>query len=111
MNDRNHQIANQIQALDSRQVKALVLSWLTVTGGSLRDFESLLEVEYAISEQPQTVDCNSDETLLPQTEAEMIEQSLQALEEYQRTGKGISHDRVRQWLDSLGTDRPLPCPK
>jgi hypothetical protein len=98
MNDHSHQIANQIQALDSHQVKALVLSWLTDTGGSLQDFESLLQAEYPLSDQPQT-------------EAEMIEKSLQALEEYQRTGTGISHDRVREWLDSLGTDQPLPCPK
>ncbi len=41
----------------------------------------------------------------------MVEGSLQVLEEYKRTGNGISHEQVREWLDSLGTDQPRSCPK
>jgi hypothetical protein len=54
-----------------------------------------------------------DETLAFQslTDPEMVEGSLQVLEEYKRTGNGISHERIREWLDSLGTDQPRSCPK
>jgi hypothetical protein len=45
------------------------------------------------------------------TEAEMISQSIQTLAAYQRDRDGVPHDRVCQWLDSIGTDNPLPRPK
>jgi predicted transcriptional regulator len=30
--------------------------------------------------------------------------------EYLRTGKAVDHDEVSAWLDSIGTDNPLPPP-
>lgn len=47
----------------------------------------------------------------PLTEEQMIHQSLKALEKYRRTGNGIAHTRVQEWVDSLGTDHELPCPQ
>ncbi len=38
-------IAHQVEALDSERVKALVLNWLSLTSGSLSDFECLLDSE------------------------------------------------------------------
>lgn len=106
-------IAHQVEALDSERVKALVLNWLSLTSGSLSDFECLLDseadnVDASVLEYGQL-----DETLRfqPMTDAEMIESSLQVLDEYQRTGNGVSHERVCEWLDSLGSDRPHSCPK
>ena len=112
MTDR-HQIANHVQGLDSEQVKALVLDWLAQTDGSLSDFEYLLTAEYAATDEDEAVYGNRDEqgTFQPLTEAEMAAKSLQVLEEYKRTRKGVPHERVREWLDSIGTDNPLPCPK
>ncbi|MBW4440981.1 MAG: hypothetical protein KME10_07065 [Plectolyngbya sp. WJT66-NPBG17] len=103
MSDTKSKIATQIKALDGEQVKLLVLSWLGETDGDLHDFQRLIET--------QTGNLDDALTLAPETEVERIAQSLEVLEEYRRNGRGGSHDRVRDWLDSLGTDDPLPCPK
>ena len=105
-------IANYVEALESEQVKALVLNWLSITDGSLSDFERLLESEFrshdTVLEYGQI-----DETLAFQSmsDSHKIESSLQVLEEYKQTGNGTAHERVREWLDSLGTDQPRSCPK
>lgn len=106
-----HAIAHQVEELDSERVKALVLDWLSETGGSLSDFERLLG-----SESHQKVELEYgqfDEALAFQqmTETEMVESSLQVLAEYKRTRDGVPHERVRDWLDSLGSDHPRSCPK
>ena len=31
--------------------------------------------------------------------------------EYQMTGEAVSHGDVTKWLDSIGTDEELPCPR
>lgn len=105
-------IAHHVEALDSERVKALVLDWLSGTSGSLSDFERLL------SSEPRNVDVAAieygqiDEALAfqPMTDAEMVESSLQVLDEYKLTGNRILHERVREWLDILGTDRSHSCP-
>jgi hypothetical protein len=106
-------IANNVEGLDSERVKAVVLDWLSRTGGSLSDFERLLESEPRNADAVALEYGQFDETLAFQvmTEAEMVESSLQVLEEYKRTGNGVPHEQVREWLDSLGTDQPRPCPK
>ncbi len=106
-------IANSVEALDSERVKAIVLAWLSKTSGSLSDFEHLLESEPRNTDEAALEYGQLDETLIlqPMTDREMVESSLRVLEEYKGTGKGVSHKRVREWLDSLGTDQPLSCPK
>jgi hypothetical protein len=101
-------IAHHIETLDSERVKALVLDWLSKTSGSLSDFERLLESE------PQNADVAAleygqlDETLTfqPMTDVEMVESSLHVLDEYKRTGNGVSPEQFSEWLDGLGTDQP-----
>ena len=101
-------LAHHMEALDSERVEALLLDRLSRTSGSLSDFERLLESE------PQNADAavleygQLDETLTfqPMTDAEMVESSLHVLEEYKRTGNGVSHERVSEWLNSLGADQP-----
>jgi hypothetical protein len=112
-NDRQ-QIASHVQELGGEQVKALVLDWLSVTDASLVDFERLLENEFMHPRDPEeSVYGELDQNLNfhPLTEEQMIHASLNALEEYRNMGGGISHDRVREWADSLGTDSEISCPR
>ncbi|MBV8884198.1 MAG: hypothetical protein JO235_09410 [Chroococcidiopsidaceae cyanobacterium CP_BM_RX_35] len=106
-------ITNHVKALDSERVKALVLDWLSGTSGSLSDFEQLVASEPQGAEAAALEYGRLDEKLVfqPMSEAEMVESSLQVLEEYKRTGNGVSHERVREWLDSLGSEQPRSCPK
>ncbi len=48
---------------------------------------------------------------MPLTEAQMVQQSKLALEEYHRQGSGVAHNTVRKWADNLGTDEEHPCPR
>jgi Arc/MetJ-type ribon-helix-helix transcriptional regulator len=52
-----------------------------------------------------------DENLnfLPRTEADMVQQSLEVLANYQQDA--IPHHQVEAWVDSLGTDNERPCPQ
>jgi hypothetical protein len=112
MTDR-YQITDQVQALASTRVKELVLEWLTGTDGSLDDFEKLLETDYVMSDAANLPYGEFDQQGMfqPLTEAEMAVKSLQALATYEQTRAGIPHERVRAWLDSIGTANPLPCPR
>jgi hypothetical protein len=101
-------------------VKALVLNWLSETNGTLADFESLLVSEQLDDQDSVQYGMFDDRgQFQPLTEEMQIQQSLEALEEYRLKGGGVSHDglrptkghRVSEWLDSIGTDRELPCPQ
>ena len=46
---------------------------------------------------------------IPCTEAEMVQQSLEVLAQYQ--GDGIPQDQIEAWASSLGTDKEQPCPQ
>jgi plasmid stabilization system protein ParE len=108
------QIANHIQKLGGEQVKALVLDWLSATDASLMDFERLLETEYIHpSDTEKSVYGELDQNLSfnPLTEEQMIDASLDALKEYRNRGGGVSHDRVREWADRLGTGSEISCPQ
>jgi hypothetical protein len=104
-NDRQ-QIASHVQELDGEHVKALVLDWLTATDASLKDFERLLSNEQTSTEEDTLVFGELDQTLSfhPLTETQMMNKSLEALEEYRLTGNGIPHEQVREWADNLGID-------
>ncbi|MEG4531100.1 hypothetical protein [Microcoleus sp. D2_18a_D3] len=41
----------------------------------------------------------------PLSEEQTIAKSLAALQDYQTNKTGMGHDRVKQWADSLGSDR------
>jgi hypothetical protein len=112
INDRQ-QLASQVQSLSGDQVKALVLGWLLETEGRVDDFGDLLEAELDAEESETCVYGDRDENLnfQPLSEEGMIAKSLQVLAEYKRTRDGVPHEHVQAWLDSLGTENPLPCPK
>ncbi len=46
---------------------------------------------------------------VPRTEAEMVQQSLEVLAQYD--GNGIPQDQVEAWVSNLGTDKEQPCPQ
>jgi hypothetical protein len=103
-------IASHVQELDGEHLKALVLDWLTATDASLKDFERLLSTD-SISAKPDSEAYGElDQTLnfYPLTETQMIDKSLEALEEYRLTGNAISHEQVREWADNLGRDNTNP---
>ncbi|GAQ00191.1 hypothetical protein [Leptolyngbya sp. NIES-2104] len=106
-----HAIAHQVEELDSERVKALVLDWLSETSGSLSDFERLLGGEPRQETALEYGQLDEALSFHQMTNAEMVESSLQVLAEYKRKRNGVSHERVRDWLDSLGSDQPRSCPK
>ncbi|MEM9271599.1 MAG: hypothetical protein AAGA80_01365 [Cyanobacteria bacterium P01_F01_bin.143] len=59
------------------------------------------------SNPPQMVygSINNDNNFVPLTEREMVAQSLEALDEFQKTGKSISQKTIESWIENLGTDR------
>jgi hypothetical protein len=109
LSNNRQQIASHVQELDGEHVKALVLDWLTVTDASLQDFEQLLSTDYRPTETQPEVYGELDQTLSfhPLTEAQMIDKSLEALEEYRLTGNGIPHEQVREWANNLGIDSAI----
>lgn len=100
------QLLDHIQAMEGHDVKALILAWLMGTDGRLEDLEQMLDGDAIVYGE-----LDAQGNFQPLTAAEMAAQSLQVLEEYQRNRDGVSHDRVSEWLDSIGSENPLPCPK
>lgn len=113
--DIRQQIVKHLQGLSGERVKALVLNWLTDSEGNLEAFERLLAdqpVEVEETDVELTIgELNSTLHFQPLSDIEMVQKSREALEDYQRTGKGVTHDRVQAWATRLGTDNELPCPE
>lgn len=107
--NNRQKIARYVQVLDGEHVKALVLDWLTVTDASLQDFERLLSTEGTPADPEPEAYGELDQTLNfhPLTETQMIDKSLEALEEYRLTGNGMSHEHIRAWADNLGADNAI----
>jgi hypothetical protein len=105
------QLLNQIQSMAGHDVKTLVLEWLRGTDGRLEDLEQMLdggEVEYGEVEYGEVDDQGNFQ---PLTEAAMAAQSLRVLEDYKQNRDGVPHELVSEWLDSIGSENLLPCPK
>lgn len=113
MTDIKQQILSHLEALPPEQVKTLLFNWLSSSEGDLEDFERLLtnQPEQIIDEPLQFGEINEALNFQPLTEAEMVEKSLSSLEAYRRKGSGVSHERVREWVKSLGTDEERSCPR
>ncbi len=105
------QLHAQIQAMPSDSVKAIVLSWLNQSNGNLGDFERLIAEIAQETEEYQWGEIDTANEFQPLGEAQTIAMSLSVLEDYKKSKIGISGDRVKQWADSLGSDRELPCPQ
>jgi hypothetical protein len=107
------QILEQLEGLPPEQVKILLFNWLNISEGDLEDFERL------VANQPNQIteevfefgEIDTKLNFQPLTESEMVEKSLSSLETYRRKGSGVAHNRVREWVDSLGTNQERPCPR
>ncbi|MBO3463932.1 hypothetical protein G7B40_022065 [Aetokthonos hydrillicola Thurmond2011] len=112
-NNIRQQILEHLETLPGEQVKTLLLTWLTSSSGDLEDFEQLL-TNQPTENREESFDYGEIDTGLnfqTLTEAEMIRQSQSALEAYLHKGSGVSHERVREWVENLGTDTERPCPR
>ena len=107
--DIRHELAVRIHDLPAERIKQAMLKWLD-TEGNLEDLEQTLVQE---TNQPQIVygSIDNDNNFVPLTKQEMVAQSLEALDEFQKTGKSISQSTMESWVQSLGTDQQFPCPQ
>jgi hypothetical protein len=107
------QILEHIEVLSPQEVKVLLSHWLVNSEGDLEDFERLLnnKPDQIIEKAFEFGEIDSALNFKPLTEAQMIEKSLSSLEAYRRKGSGVTHERVREWIENLGTDDERPCPR
>ena len=106
------ELAVILQDLPAEKVKTAVLNWLGTEKGDLAHLKQNLSLE-SESNQDQMIYGGIDTNLhfTPLTEEEMIAQSLEALNEYQQSGRGVSQQVMENWVASFGTDDELPCPR
>ena len=105
-----HELAVHIHDLPAEQIKQALLKWLDNKEGSLWDLEQTLVQE---TNQTQMVygSIDNDNNFVPLNEKEMVVQSLEALDEFQQTGKSISQKNMESWVENLGTDQQFSCPQ
>jgi hypothetical protein len=105
-NNIKQQILEHLEPLPPEQVKTILLTWLTSSSENLEDFEQLLinQPTQDVEESFEYGEVDSGLNFQPLTEAEMIQQSKLALEDYRRKGSGVPHSIVREWADNLGTN-------
>jgi hypothetical protein len=106
------ELATYLQDLPAEKVKTAVIKWLGTGTEDIADLRQNLSLEIE-SNEPQMIYGSIDSNLnfSPLTEEEMISQSLEALNEYQQSGQGVSQQAMSEWADSLGTDDELSCPR
>jgi hypothetical protein len=114
MTDLRHQITIQLDAYtDIDRLKQAVRDWLRQSDEpNIHTLSSILArhtnegVEYTesdwkyLQESGFTFDSDRD-TLV---------EDAKRLENYRQTHHAIDHERVADWLSSIGTERELPCP-
>ena len=106
------QIEKHIRGLSADTVKDLVLQWIRTSDGTFTDFEQqLLEIQDNSYDDYAWGEMDSNLSFTPLTEAEQIQKSREALEDYQQTGQGIPQSQMQQWAESLGTPTEQLCSK
>jgi hypothetical protein len=98
------QLLEHIRSMEGHEVKALVVEWLVETEGGWDDLGRMVD-----GQAYGAIDREGNFQVL--SEDQMAAESLRVLEEYRRDREGVSHDRVGEWLDSVGSENPLPCPQ
>jgi hypothetical protein len=114
MTDIRHQIAAQLNAYSNLQaLKAAVWEWLDTSDGNLADLEKVLESHR--NDDSKLNDAEFEQLrkqgLAFEADEETREDDFRRLERYRATYYGVSHEKVAEWLSSIGTDHELPCPK
>ncbi|WP_058999093.1 hypothetical protein [Leptolyngbya sp. NIES-2104] len=97
------QILEYIESLPGDLVKAIVREWMQQPDATLSHFKQLAETAH------RTRDIDTTVGFPNLTEDEILEECETRLK--QQIHRGIPHEQVAEWLRSLSTDHPLPCPK
>lgn len=107
MTDIRQQISDRLAGYESLDaLKAALADWLT-SDGSLGTLKQALEAHYADNgiDRDRWGELNERLEFVPLTDEEMLAQSLEAFENYQRTGKGFTQVELeRQWATRLGAE-------
>ncbi|RUS96664.1 hypothetical protein DSM106972_086870 [Dulcicalothrix desertica PCC 7102] len=114
MTDIKQQIATQLQAYSSLDaLKTAVREWVITSDGSLDALTAVLSTHHNESYNLSADDWQQlyEQGLTFNNEDETREEDMGRLQRYRETGYGIPHEQVAAWLDSVGTDRELPCPE
>jgi hypothetical protein len=113
MVDVHEKLLQRIDALPADVVKAALASWVrqsdsnfTPLQKALDEQEELVRAHDSLVETPEFL-----EAFPGQTEEEITAECDQRWQEFTQTGHAIDHAEVEKWLDSIGTDKPLPCPQ
>ncbi|MGG6266682.1 hypothetical protein ACQ4M3_10565 [Leptolyngbya sp. AN03gr2] len=99
------QILEYIEALPGESVKAIVREWVKQPDATLNNLRQLAEAAHRHKDIDTTVGFPN------LTEDEILEECEARLIQHSQNQRGIPHDQVAQWLQSLSSDDPLPCPK
>jgi hypothetical protein len=114
MTDIRQQIDTQLQAYSSLDaLKTAVREWLNTSDGSL---DALIIALSTYDNQSYNLNSDDwqeleDRDLAFNSDDATREEDMRRLQQYQETGYAISHEQVAAWLNSVGTDRELPCPE
>ncbi len=100
-------LQSQIQSMSSDRVKSIVLFWLETKEKTIVEFEQLVEN----SDEDEWLELDDFQPAHLLSDGEMISESLAIFSDYRKNPKGIAHDAVKKWSDSLGRDDELPCPQ
>ncbi|BAU14547.1 unknown protein [Leptolyngbya sp. NIES-3755] len=99
------QILEYIEALPSDAVKEIVREWVQKPDATLSGFKHIAEVAF------RTKDIDTTIGFPDLSEAEILQECESRLQDYYQNQRSVPHEEVAQWLHSLSTDHPLPCPK
>lgn len=114
MTDIRQQITTQLEAFQSLEsLKAAVQDWVCSSDGSLDAFGKVLEAHQDDDFELTDEDWRQlqEQGLAFDNDAATKEEDMRRIQRYRETGDAISHDEVAIWLDSIGTDDELPCPR
>lgn len=103
MIDLRTQLHHHIETLPPEQIKTVLQKWVEGTDLTAQALEQMfIDME--------EIDNHLETVYRPLAEEEIVRQGLMALEQYQKTGRGISQQEMKVWAAKLGTDHEGPCP-
>lgn len=114
MTDIKQQIATQLEAYNSLDaLKIAVREWVDTSDGSLDALKTALSIHHDEGYNLSESDWQQlhEQGLMFTNDDATKEEDMRRLQRYRETGYGIPHEQVAVWLDSVGTNRELPCPE
>ncbi len=114
MTDIRQQIATQLETYSSLDaLKTAVREWVNTSDGSL---DALITALSTYQDEGYNLSGDDWQQLQEQdltfkSDDATREEDIHRLQRYRETGYGIPHEQVAAWLESVGTNRELPCPE